>query len=369
MDEAFYKTRHIRYRRVYMDLVQHLHTDKELTSQQVADRTGLTLEPMLLMTKSVFVPEAFTSFVRLTCSDASHVGEPSQLDRSDFVSAQTLASRRIIVVGDLHGDFENTCNVFRMAGLIDTNQNWAAGNATIFVQTGDVVDRGDDTILLYNLLHKLKLQAFSAGSDVIQVLGNHETLNMAQDLRFVTPGDTYSFGGAAQRKRAWQASGFIGRHLYNLNLVQRVGNTVFCHGGVSFLWSAFPIQLINDATHRLLPKMSHETDLYTKMVKYPLFFGDDSPSWYRGFAMDPEGTACPLLKKALMNLGVERMVVGHTPQMNGKILKRCGGRFMVVDVGISHAYGRNAAALELAGDEAFALYPQGKEMIAKGFLD
>jgi hypothetical protein len=70
-----------------------------------------------------------------------------------------------------------------------------------------------------------------------------------------------------------------------------------------------------------------------------------------------------------MNLGVERMVVGHTPQMNGKILKRCGGRFMVVDVGISHAYGRNAAALELAGDEAFALYPQGKETIAKGFLD
>lgn len=33
------------------------------------------------------------------------------------------------------------------------------------------------------------------------------------------------------------------------------------------------------------------------------------------------------------------MVVGHTPQMSGKVLRRCGGKVFVIDVGISRVYG------------------------------
>jgi hypothetical protein len=42
--------------------------------------------------------------------------------------------RKTIAVGDLHGDLSNTIRTFRMAGLIDKNNDWAAGNS-IFVQT------------------------------------------------------------------------------------------------------------------------------------------------------------------------------------------------------------------------------------------
>ena len=51
------------------------------------------------------------------------------------------------------------------------------------------------------------------------------------------------------------------------------------------------------------------------------------------------------------------MVVGHTPQLNGRILSRCKGKFFVIDVGISRVYGGNSAAMEIIGDKIYARYP------------
>jgi len=48
--------------------------------------------------------------------------------------------RRIVAVGDLHGDFGNTRKVLEMSGVIDDEWNWT-GNVDFFVQTGDIIDR------------------------------------------------------------------------------------------------------------------------------------------------------------------------------------------------------------------------------------
>jgi len=48
--------------------------------------------------------------------------------------------RRIVAVGDLHGDFGNTRKVLEMSGVIDNEGNWT-GNVDFFVQTGDIIDR------------------------------------------------------------------------------------------------------------------------------------------------------------------------------------------------------------------------------------
>jgi hypothetical protein len=42
------------------------------------------------------------------------------------------------------------------------------------VQTGDIVDRGRDTIALYRLFDTLRVQAQDSGGEVISLLGNHE---------------------------------------------------------------------------------------------------------------------------------------------------------------------------------------------------
>lgn len=48
--------------------------------------------------------------------------------------------RRIVAVGDLHGDFGNTREVLEMSGVIDKEGSWT-GNVDFFVQTGDIIDR------------------------------------------------------------------------------------------------------------------------------------------------------------------------------------------------------------------------------------
>ena len=48
--------------------------------------------------------------------------------------------RRIVAVGDLHGDFGNARKVLEMSGVIDKGGHWT-GNVDFFVQTGDIIDR------------------------------------------------------------------------------------------------------------------------------------------------------------------------------------------------------------------------------------
>ena len=45
----------------------------------------------------------------------------------------------IIVIGDLHGDFQLTLDVLKIANLIDDNNKWI-GNDAYVVQVGDQVD-------------------------------------------------------------------------------------------------------------------------------------------------------------------------------------------------------------------------------------
>ena len=53
------------------------------------------------------------------------------------------------------------------------------------------------------------------------------------------------------------------------------------------------------------------------------------------------------------------MVVGHTTRSDGKVESRCGGRLLVIDIGIADHYGANLGAIELTDDDARALYPSG----------
>lgn len=48
--------------------------------------------------------------------------------------------RRIVAVGDLHGDLGNAHKVLHMAGVVDADGNWS-GDVDFFVQTGDIIDR------------------------------------------------------------------------------------------------------------------------------------------------------------------------------------------------------------------------------------
>lgn len=125
--------------------------------------------------------------------------------------APAAAPRRVVAVGDVHGSVEGLTAILRTAGLLDRAGHWSGGTAT-FVQTGDITDRGEGVRKVFDLLRALRPEARAAGGDVLQVLGNHEMMNLLGELRDVTPAICSSFAGAdaeATREQAWRTYGTL----------------------------------------------------------------------------------------------------------------------------------------------------------------
>ncbi|KAI9096581.1 Metallo-dependent phosphatase-like protein [Phlyctochytrium arcticum] len=264
--------------------------------------------------------------------------------------------QRIVAIGDLHGDLPAALEVLRMAGVVDGNGEWNGGD-TVLVQTGDIVDRGPDTIKLYNLFGNLTMQAPATGGKVVQLLGNHELMNMMEDLRYVTKEDVDTFGSMDARKKAWSRDGWLGKRLRNMDIIGMVDGTVFVHGGISPTYAQRGIEAMNAEArkaYQLDPSRMRDVEL----------FGGEGPLWYRGFAQDKEPAICTVLDQSLKALKATRMVIGHTPQYeSGRILSRCQNKVLVIDVGISAAYGSNRAVLQILGDELTGIYKDGRKEV------
>ncbi|KAK1272351.1 hypothetical protein QJS04_geneDACA005967 [Acorus gramineus] len=93
------------------------------------------------------------------------------------------------LVGDLHGDLDQARCALEMAGVLSSDgQDLWTGEETVLIQVGDILDRGVDEIAILSLLRSLSIQAKIKGGAVFQVNGNHETMNVEGDFRYVDPG-------------------------------------------------------------------------------------------------------------------------------------------------------------------------------------
>ncbi|KAI7859781.1 Metallo-dependent phosphatase-like protein [Circinella umbellata] len=265
--------------------------------------------------------------------------------------------QRIVAVGDIHGDYHRMLTILKFSGIVDDDAHWAGGD-TIFVQTGDIVDRGDDTIKLYQLIQKLQEEAPLQGGQVVSLLGNHEIMNLSGDWRYVSEHDIQIFGGVEERKKAFAPEGWIGRDLVGKNLTAKVGTSVFVHGGIHPSFAQEGVEGINLKTRQTI------LDYVESRGRHDPYkvFGGHGPTWYRGYALD-DGNICSILDEALDLLEADRMVMGHTVQRDGMIHTRCGGKAVLIDIGISHVYGGHFGALEIIGDELTALYRDGRRRL------
>jgi hypothetical protein len=273
------------------------------------------------------------------------------------------AAPRIVAIGDLHGDLAATRRALRLAGAIDASDRWI-GKDLIVVQTGDVLDRGDDEQAILDLLARLAGEAAAAGGAVHALLGNHETMNAAGDLRYVTPGGWADFADVPglpvdssalapalarvppeyrPRIAAFAPGGPYARRLAQSNAVIMIGDTVFVHGGVLPEWAAYGIERFN---HELRCWLEGHASMPA------LLWRRDTPLWSRDYSEPPE--RCDLLEQALATLGARRMVVGHTPQRQG-ISTACNERVWRIDTGMAAYYGGPTEVLEIRGDTARAL--------------
>jgi len=68
--------------------------------------------------------------------------------------------------------------------------------------------------------------------------------------------------------------------------------------------------------------------------------------WYRGWAYGKEETVCEQVEQVLAITGTRRMIMGHTANLK-HIVSRCGGEIIIIDTGITHAYGGVLSALSI----------------------
>lgn len=91
----------------------------------------------------------------------------------------------------------------------------------------------------------------------------------------------------------------------------------------------------------------------------------EGPLWYRGLATLPDDQQ-PAVEVLLARHGARRFVIGHTPQLPGRIRTRFGGRVVLIDTGMlnTHYKGGQPSAVEIRGEQLTAIYASGREHLS-----
>ncbi|KAL2899251.1 Shewanella-like protein phosphatase 1 [Bienertia sinuspersici] len=327
------------------------------------------------------------------------------------------------VVGDVHGDLSKARWALNLAGVLssDGRDLWTGGE-TVLVQLGDILDRGEDEIAILSLLRSLDMQARLQGGAVFQVNGNHETMNVEGDYRYVDSGafdectdfleylnernhnweeafidwiavsERYKENrgksrnywgplnlvkrqrGVIARSVLLQPGGRLARELARHPIVLKVNDWVFCHGGLLPHHVGYGIERMNtDVSHWM--KGEHEDDT-APFLPFIGTRGYDSVVWNRLYSKDTSDMADNqidqiqgVLEETLQAIGAKAMVVGHTPQITGV---NCEYNCSIwrIDVGMSSGVlDSRPEVLEIKGNKARAIRSHGEASSESQVLD
>lgn len=274
--------------------------------------------------------------------------------------ARLPAAPRLVAIGDLHGDLAATRRAFRLAGATDAADRWIGGSL-IVVQVGDQLDRGDDEPEILAMLDRLEEEASAAGGALHVLVGNHEHMNAAGDLRYVTAEGFTDFPETAAdpstpaadtaspavrgRIRAFAPGSRWARWFATHRAAVIVGDTLFAHGGIEPAVAERGLDALNAELARFFEAGATPPAWVT---------GEHGPLWSRELASSPSASVCARASETLRALGVRRIVVGHTVQ-DGGVKSYCDGRVWAVDVGLSAHYGGPTEVLEVTPEGARVL--------------
>lgn len=306
------------------------------------------------------------------------------------------AAKRIVVIGDIHGDWKMTKSVLKLADLIDDDMNWIGGE-TVVVQVGDQVDRcrysgipcntkgattpdeGNDWKILqyFTKLHK---QAREVGGAVYSLLGNHELMNVNGDFRYVSYDGLREFDnfeksdgsvikdGEEARRWAFAPGNDIAEFLAcTRHAALVIGSNLFAHAGVlPKIAKKYNVSKLNKLLSLylldILEQDSEYRDVFESSSTSPLWtreYGNMGLKQLNNMALsnklnsdEMEKQCKGLLKPLKKYYKVGRIYVGHTPMMNHGIGSVCDGKIWFTDIGMSQAFDKFDSANQMAGSSS-----------------
>ena len=248
---------------------------------------------------------------------------------------------RIAAVSDIHGNLTGLVDLLEKHGIMDAKQRWSFGSGHLVV-VGDIFDRGPGVTGCLWLLRSLQAQAPKAGGCVHVLLGNHEAMVLNGDLRYLNAqyqalprllglDFTALYGPASDQ----------GRWLRSQNILLRLGDLLFVHGGPSPDLAATAMEL---------PALNAQFRRTFSQGKQAPLLGRTGPLWYRGLipGASSDGDASEQqVTDILKAFHVKYLVIGHSTQERVTAFHQ--GRVFGID-----------ANLQTAGRGELWLWEQGK---------
>ena len=202
--------------------------------------------------------------------------------------------------------------------------------------------------------------------------------------------------GFLERQEAFGPRGVYGRWLRSKSACVVLGSTAFFHGGLSPADAKLSLDEINRRVKEDLAAYDADRELFaaeglilpffdfsetTRAVREGLAapseegrraaerfldFGNwivnaaDGPLWFRGYSQWTDAEGAAEISRLAEAAGVDRFVVAHTVQRDGRIRERFEGRVFLIDTGMldgSFFPGGRASALEISDGVVSAIYP------------
>ena len=212
---------------------------------------------------------------------------------------------RLLAVSDIEGNFYALQQLLIGNGVIDEDFNWTFGTGHL-VLLGDLFDRDINVLPCLWLIYKLELEAAAQGGWVHFILGNHEEMNLRGDERHLKekyPRLAHELG--VQYYELFSNYSELGQWIRTKNAVEKIGNTLFVHGGISYLVedSGLTLKQINRGVRRHLGVADVDQE-------GELMMGNNGPLWYRGYFGG--NITQRHIERVLQTYQAGRLVVGHT---------------------------------------------------------
>lgn len=242
----------------------------------------------------------------------------------------------IFAVSDIEGNFNTLVNLLQQHGIINEDMDWNFGSGH-FVMVGDVFDRGNHTTEMLWLLYRLEYQASEQGGHMHLLMGNHEAMNLRGDLRYLEPKYT-DFAKLAEEEagvsfaQLYDDSSELGQWLRSKNVVERIGDKLFVHAGISpaLVQSGYELEEINTLSRKMLKTTKPDFN-----ADDSLMWGKNGPFWYRGYfdvnreSWGPKASQSEV-DEALARFAAASVIVGHTHVEKPELLYE--GRVCAIDV-------------------------------------
>ena len=328
-----------------------LYKNDNIYAKYIVQSNGIRV----VQTDSMAVSGKKNLSLRVNTDDSTKTFLVQLKDKLQNEKAEFKKVSRQFVISDIEGNFGAIRKLLQGNGVIDANYNWTFGNGHL-VLIGDFVDRGAQVTEVLWLIYSLEEKAKAAGGYVHFILGNHEIMNMSNDLRYLHP--KYVEGAILLNEHFMELFGEnseLGRWLRTKNIMEKIGDVLYTHAGISSQMNLLNTS-ISDINKLARPFYADTTYNYPN-VKLEIIYSDFGPFWYRGYYQGKEKASTGQIDSTLSWFGAEKIVTGHTivaetisAWYNGK----------VINTDVHHAQGKSEALL-IEGNKCYRVNMEGKK--------